>query len=56
MIQQEILETFIYETLNGEFGVSDPIEFDQTIGIFPTKIEAENELKEYIIKQQITFE
>jgi len=56
MIQQEILETFIYETLNGEFGVSDPVEFDQTIGIFKTKIEAENALKEYIVKEQIVFE
>ena len=56
MVSQEILNTFIYETLNGEFGVSDPIEFDQTIGIFATKIEAENALKEYIVREQITFE
>lgn len=56
MVKQEILDTFIYETLNGQFGVSDPTEFDQTIGIFSTKIEAENALKEYIVREQITFE
>lgn len=56
MVNQQILDTFIYETLDGQFSVSDPIEFDQTIGYFPTKIEAENALKEYIIREQITFE
>ena len=56
MVSQQILDTFIYETLNGQFGVSDPTEFDQTIGVFVTKIEAENALKEYIIREQITFE
>jgi hypothetical protein len=56
MIAQEILDTFVYETLNGKFAVSDPTEFDQVIGTFDTKIEAENALKEYIVTQKIEFE
>ena len=32
MINQQILDTFVFETLNGQFGVSDPTEFDQVSG------------------------
>jgi hypothetical protein len=56
MVAQEILDTFIYETLNGKFGVNDPTEFDSVIGYFETKIEAENALKEFIVKEKIEFE
>jgi len=56
MVAQEILDTFVYETLNGKFGVNNPTEFDQVIGTFDTKIEAENALKEYIVTQKIEFE
>jgi hypothetical protein len=56
MITQEILNTFIYETLDGKFAVSDPTEFDQIIGYYDNKIEAENALKEYVIREQIVFE
>jgi hypothetical protein len=56
MIAQEILDTFIQETMDGKFGVNDPTEFDQVIGTYDTKIEAENALKEYIVTQKIEFE
>jgi hypothetical protein len=56
MISQQILDTFVFETLNGQFGVSDPTEFDQVIGYYNTKIEAENALKEYITREEIIFE
>jgi len=56
MIAQEILDTFIQETMDGKFAVSDPTEFDQVIGTFDTKIEAENALKEYTVIQKIEFE
>lgn len=56
MITQEILNTFIYETLDGKFAVSDPTEFDQIIGYYDNKIEAENAFKEYITREQIVFE
>lgn len=56
MINQQILDTFVFETLNGQFGVSDPTEFDQVIGYYNTKIEAENALKEYITREEIIFE
>lgn len=48
MEQQKFLDTFIYETMNGKFGVSDPTEFDQIIGIYDTKTEAENALIELL--------
>ena len=56
MIHQEILDTFVFETINGQFGVCNPTEFDQIIGYYSTKIEAENALKEYIVIQKIEFE
>lgn len=56
MIHQEILDTFVFETMNGQFGVCDPTEFDQIIGYYSTKIEAENALKEYVTREQIVFE
>jgi hypothetical protein len=56
MITQEILDTFINKTLNGKFEVSNPTDFDQIIGYFDNKVEAENALKEYIIREEIVFE
>jgi hypothetical protein len=56
MIHQEILDTFVFETMNGQFGVCNPTEFDQIIGYYSTKIEAENALKEYVTREQIVFE
>jgi len=56
MITQEILNTFVYKTLDGKFAVSDPTEFDQVIGYYDTMIEAENAFKEFITKEQIVFE
>lgn len=56
MVAQEILDTFVYETMDGKFGVSDPTEFDQVIGYYDTKIEAENAFKEFIVKEKIEFE
>lgn len=55
MISQEILDTFVYETLDGKFGVNDPLEYDTIIGYYDTKIEAENALKEHIVKEKIEF-
>jgi hypothetical protein len=56
MVSQEILDTFIQEIMDGKFAVNDPTDFDQVIGNFNTKIEAENALKEYIVIQKIEFE
>jgi hypothetical protein len=55
MVHQEILDTFVFETLDGKFGINDPTEFDQVIGYYNTKIEAENALKEFIVKENIDF-
>jgi hypothetical protein len=56
MITQEILDTFVHETLDGKFEVSNPTDFDQIIGCYDNKVEAENVLKEYIIREEIVFE
>jgi hypothetical protein len=58
MITQEILDSFIYETLNGEFEVTDPTEFDQILvgGPFATKKAAEAAFIEFIEKNSIEFE
>ena len=58
MITQEILDSFVYETLNGEFEVTDPTEFDQTLisGPFETKKAAEAALIKFVEKNSIAFE
>ena len=58
MITQEILNSFIYETLDGQFMVTDPTEFDQVVpgGPWQTRAEAEEALTKYIDENQITFE
>lgn len=58
MINQEILDSFVYETLNGEFEVTDPTEFDQILvgGPFKTKKAAEAAFIEFVEKSSIEFE
>lgn len=56
MVQQIILDTFIYETLAGSFVAIDPTEQDAVIGIYETKNEAETAFNEFIIKENIIFE
>ena len=49
MITQEILDTFIYQTIDGRWLVTDPTEFDQNMpgGYFETKELAEEAFKKY---------
>lgn len=57
MITQEILNTFIFDTIGGEkFGVSDPIAHDEVIGYYPSREEAEKAFIEYVEKEGIIFE
>lgn len=58
MITQEILDSFVYKTINGEFMVTDPTEFDQVIPgcPFATKELAEEAFKNYVTVNEITFE
>lgn len=57
-IAQEIVDSFVYETMAGKFMVTDPTEFNQTIpgGPWSTKEEAEQAFKNYVNENQITFE
>ena len=56
MITQEILDTFIYETLAGSFVAMDPTAHDEIIGLYSTQEDAELAFKEYVEKEKITFE
>jgi hypothetical protein len=58
MITQDILDSFVYETLDGEFHVTDPTEFDQVVpgGPFKTKEEAEKAFTDYVKLQGVNFE
>jgi hypothetical protein len=57
MIQQEILDTFIFNTIGEEkFGVNNPLTHDEIIGYYPTKEEAEEAFKQYVEKEGIIFE
>jgi len=58
MITQEIKDSFVYETMNGQFMVTDPSEFDQVIpgGPWNSREEAENAFLEYVNNNQIIFE
>ena len=42
MITQEILNTFIYQTKSGKFGVTEPVELDSILGTYDTYEEAED--------------
>lgn len=56
MITQEILDTFIYQAKNGEFGVTEPVELDSIIGMYETYEEAEKIFREYVERENIIFE
>jgi hypothetical protein len=57
-ITEEIVNSFVYETMDGQFMVTDPTEFDQVIpgGPWNTREEAEKAFTNYINENQITFE
>lgn len=54
----KIHKTFIYETLDGQFMVTDPLEFDQVIpgGPWNTHAEAVIAFEKYVQLHQIIFE
>jgi hypothetical protein len=57
MVTQQILDTFVFDTIGGEkFGVNDPIAHDEIIGYYPTREEAEKAFIEYVENQGIIFE
>lgn len=57
MVTEEILKTFIFETIGGEkFGVNDPINHDEIIGYYPTMEEAKKAFIDYVEKEGIFFE
>ena len=56
-ISQEIKDSFVYETLAGEWLVTDPTDFDQIIpgGPWNTKKAAGTALQEYVVANSIQF-
>lgn len=58
MITQEILDSFVYETLDGKFEVTDPTEFDQVLvgGPFKTRQEANDAFAKFVEDNLIEFE
>ena len=52
-MNEEILNAFIFETLNGNFGVSDPYGPDEIIGYFSTREEAEAAFNKYCKEEHI---
>ena len=57
MVQKEILDTFIFDTIEGEkFGVNDPLTHDEIIGYYSTREEAEEAFNQYVEKEGIIFE
>jgi hypothetical protein len=57
MVTQEILDTFVFDTIGGEkFGVNDPLTPDEIIGYYPTREAAEKAFVEYVEKEGIIFE
>ena len=55
MITQEILDSFVYETLAGSFVAIDPTEHDAIIGYHSTKEEAIEAFKQYVDKEGIIW-
>ena len=57
-ITEEIVNSFVYETMDGQFMVTDPTEFDQTIpgGPWGTREEAEQAFTNYVNENEIEFE
>jgi coenzyme F420-reducing hydrogenase gamma subunit len=58
MITEETLNSFVYETLNEGWSVTDPADFDQNIPgcPFETKELAEQAFRHYVTVNEITFE
>jgi hypothetical protein len=57
MITTETYKTFIYETVDGQFMVTNPLDFDQTIpgGPWNTYSEAVIAFEKYVQVHQIEF-
>ena len=57
-LTDEIIDSFVYETMGGQFMVTDPTEFDQVIpgGPWNSKEEAVQSLINYVNQNEITFE
>lgn len=57
MITTKTYKTFINETLDGQFTVTDPLDFDQTIpgGPWNTEAEAIAAFDKYVQAHQIEF-
>ena len=55
-LTQEIIDTFIYETMNGSFGVIDPTASDEIVGIFGSREAAEKAFIDFVETQGIVFE
>jgi hypothetical protein len=57
-ITEEIVNSFVYETTDGQFMVTDPTEFYQVIpgGPWSAREEAEQAFTNYINENEITFE
>ena len=51
MVEQEILNTFVSETLLGEF-----VEQDLIIGCYGSRSDAEKAFNEFIVRENIIFE
>jgi len=56
-MNDKIYDTFLYETMNGQFMVSDPLEFDQVLvgGPFDTEEKAREAFDAYVKENGITF-
>jgi hypothetical protein len=52
----ELVRTFVYETMAGAFAVIDPMAHDEIIGYFETHENAVQAFIEYITKEQIVFQ
>ena len=57
-LTDEIIDSFVYETMGGQFMVTDPTEFDQVIpgGPWNSKEKAVQSLINYVNQNEITFE
>jgi len=51
MIENRLLDNFIFDTISGSFGVNYPDEHDSVLGYFPTEEEALAALKEWFSKK-----
>lgn len=58
MITQKTMDSFVYETMDDQFMVIDPTEFDQVIpgGPWNNKEEAEQAFVKFVNENEIIFE